>query len=181
MTHLFIMLPVVAAMLATTASAQQKSTEAPHYVGSASCAACHATESAAWEGSDHALAWTEPSPDTVLGDFDDAETTLDGARVRLSTEGGAYMVSITRPDGTEARYPVHSVAGVRPLQQYLLETEPGRLQSFDLAWDTRGAAVVRSLPRSGSEPRRRAALDRSLQELERALRGMPRHRLPQEL
>ncbi|MFC6688898.1 multiheme c-type cytochrome [Jhaorihella thermophila] len=138
MTHLFIMLPVVAAMLATTASAQQKSTEAPHYVGSASCAACHATESAAWEGSDHALAWTEPSPDTVLGDFDDAETTLDGARVRLSTEGGAYMVSITRPDGTEARYPVHSVAGVRPLQQYLLETEPGRLQSFDLAWDTRG-------------------------------------------
>ena len=31
---------------------------------------------------------------------------------------------------------MHSVAGVEPLQQYLLETERGRLQSFDVVWDT---------------------------------------------
>ena len=34
------------------------------------------------------------------------------------------------------RLPVAGVAGVTPLQQYLLETEPGKLQSFDVTWDT---------------------------------------------
>ena len=33
-------------------------------------------------------------------------------------------------------YDVHSVVGIEPLQQYLFETEPGRLQSFDVVWDT---------------------------------------------
>ncbi len=34
------------------------------------------------------------------------------------------------------RFEVNSVAGIAPLQQYLLEIEPGRLQALDLAWDT---------------------------------------------
>ena len=40
------------------------------------------------------------------------------------------------PDGNARRYPIHSVVGVTPLQQYLVETEPGRLQALDVAWDT---------------------------------------------
>ena len=57
------------------------------------------------------------------------------ARFRIDADG-QYHVSVTEKDGTTSNYPVHSVAGVEPLQQYLLETEPGRLQSFDVVWDT---------------------------------------------
>ena len=40
-------------------------------------------------------------------------------------------------DGKRRRFPVIYTFGVEPLQQYLVEVEPGRLQSFLFAWDTR--------------------------------------------
>jgi hypothetical protein len=111
--------------------------ESPVYVGSETCAACHDAETAAWAGSHHALAWTAPSPETVRADFDGTEFTLDAMTARFRIDGsGGYHVSVTETDGVTTDYPVHSVVGVEPLQQYLLETEPGRLQSFDVVWDT---------------------------------------------
>jgi predicted CXXCH cytochrome family protein len=106
------------------------------YVGSEQCSDCHQDQSALWQGSHHALAWTMPGPQTVLGDFDNAEFAHDGTLTRFRTEDGKYYVTVTEKGGTTTDYPVHSVAGVEPLQQYLLETEPGRQQSFDVAWDT---------------------------------------------
>jgi hypothetical protein len=121
------------AACATGASAA----ESPVYVGSDTCAACHDAETADWAGSHHALAWTAPSPDTVRADFDGTEFTLDAMTARFRIDGsGGYHVSVTETDGVTTDYPVHSVVGVEPLQQYLLETEPGRLQSFDVVWDT---------------------------------------------
>ena len=55
---------------------------------------------------------------------------------RFRVEGRAYHVEVTEKDGVTTDYRVHSVAGIEPLQQYVLETEPGRLQSFDVVWDT---------------------------------------------
>ncbi|SLN37639.1 Doubled CXXCH motif (Paired_CXXCH_1) [Pseudoruegeria aquimaris] len=107
----------------------------PAYLGSESCAECHAEETEAWAGSHHAKAWLPPTPGNVLGDFDNATFTQGGLTARFYREDGAYMVEVSEPDGSTARYPVHSAAGIAPLQQYLLETEPGRLQSFDVAWD----------------------------------------------
>jgi predicted CXXCH cytochrome family protein len=109
--------------------------QTPNYVGSESCADCHTEQSTLWQGSQHAAAWTLPGPDTVLGDFDDAEFAHDGTLTKFRTENGTYFVTVTEKDGVTTEYPVHSVAGVAPLQQYLLETEPGRQQSFDVAWD----------------------------------------------
>jgi predicted CXXCH cytochrome family protein len=108
----------------------------PAYVGSAACAECHAAATAAWAGSHHANAWTEPSPGTVRADFDG--TTFEGAgmSVRFSMENGAYHADVTESDGSRSDWTVHSVVGVEPLQQYLFETAPGRLQSFDVVWDT---------------------------------------------
>lgn len=106
------------------------------FVGSQACVDCHADQAAQWEGSHHALAWTMPSPDTVIADFDGTSFELGGMLARFRIEDDAYHVEVTELDGITTDYRVHSVAGIEPLQQYLLETEGGRLQSFDVVWDT---------------------------------------------
>lgn len=110
--------------------------DAPDYIGSASCAGCHRAETAAWRGSHHALAWTPAEAANILGDFNAPPFEHDGTVTRFSHENGAYFIDVTEKDGARRVYPVHSVVGIAPLQQYLLEVEDGRLQSFDVVWDT---------------------------------------------
>ncbi|MEP1933884.1 MAG: multiheme c-type cytochrome, partial [Roseibium sp.] len=109
---------------------------APTYIGSEACADCHTDAAESWSGSDHALAWTPPTPANIVADFDETEFTHDGMLARFRVEDGRHFVTVTENDGITTDYPVHSVAGIRPLQQYILETEPGQLQSFDVVWDT---------------------------------------------
>ncbi len=45
------------------------------YVGRQKCAECHQEQMDLWHGSDHDLAMDHATPQTVLGDFDDAEFT----------------------------------------------------------------------------------------------------------
>ena len=120
--------------LATSATAQTDAV--PNYVGSAACADCHVEATEAWKGSHHAKAWTETTDANVLGDFNNTTFTLNGIMSRFYMDGDTYMIETDGPDGRITRYPVHSVVGIEPLQQYLLETEDGRLQSFDVVWDT---------------------------------------------
>lgn len=108
---------------------------APDYVGSDRCTACHEQETADWRGSHHDLAWTEATPDHVLGDFDNVTFEHGGMSARFYRDGSGYRVEVTETDGVTTDYPIHSVAGIHPLQQYLIETAPGRLQSFDVVWD----------------------------------------------
>ncbi len=121
----------VIVLLATSVSAQS-----PEYVGSDQCVECHEEEVKAWAGSHHAKAWTEVSDDTVLADFDGTEFHHDGMTATFRLNGDSYTAKVTEKDGKTTEYSVHSVVGVEPLQQYLFETEPGRLQSFDVVWDT---------------------------------------------
>ncbi|MEO1678209.1 MAG: multiheme c-type cytochrome [Pseudomonadota bacterium] len=108
----------------------------PAYVGSNTCTGCHTRAAEAWQGSHHALAWTWPSPETIVADFDDTSFAHDGMTARFRVEDDSYYVSVTETDGVTTDYRVHSIAGIEPLQQYLLETEPGKLQSFDVVWNT---------------------------------------------
>ena len=55
--------------------------------------------------------------------------------------------------GQRRSFDVVGVAGVRPLQQYLLAPEPGRTQAFDIAWDTERQRLVRPLSRRGAAGR----------------------------
>ncbi len=119
-----------------SAAQSVSSSQAPDYVGSTACRACHLEASEAWEGSHHALAWTAPTAQNIVADFDDTAFRHDGTLTRFRTEDGRYFVTVTEKDGSTRDYPVHSVAGIEPLQQYLLETETGTLQSFDVVWDT---------------------------------------------
>ena len=107
------------------------------YVGAAACAQCHAAESAAWRGSDHALAMQEATDATVLGDFRERRVTVQGVTSTFSKRDGRFVVRADGPDGTLRDFDVAYVFGVRPLQQYLIPFPGGRFQALGLAWDAR--------------------------------------------
>lgn len=119
--------------MATAGAAAQRAT--PAHVGSETCAACHADEMDAWRRSHHQLAWTLPTQATVLGDFDDAEFVHDDIATHFRRTDDKFIIETEGADGSTREFTVAGVAGIAPLQQYLVETEPGRLQSFDVAWD----------------------------------------------
>jgi predicted CXXCH cytochrome family protein len=108
----------------------------PRYVGSEACSGCHTPIADEWIKSHHALAWTPPDKSTVLGDFSGAALEHKGVVSRFFKRNETFVIETDGPDGKLKEYEVKSVAGIAPLQQYLLETEPGRLQASDLAWDT---------------------------------------------
>ncbi len=105
------------------------------YVGSSACADCHVAETDDWSSSDHANAWRMPGPDMLRGAFQGEVFELDGMRAEFLMDGDTRLVRVTEKDGVTTEYPVHSVGGVAPLEQLILQTEPGRLQSFDVVWD----------------------------------------------
>jgi len=107
------------------------------YTGSDACRECHAQEYDLWRGSHHDLAMQLPTPETVLGDFDDASFTYNGVTTRFYREGDAYRVRTDGEDGKLTDFTVAYVFGVYPLQQYLLPLSRGRLQALSIAWDSR--------------------------------------------
>ena len=112
--------------------------EAPaEYVGTEACSSCHEAAHEAWVGSHHDLAMQVATPDTVLGDFGGTTARYYGETATFVREGEAFFVQTVGADEKSARFPVKYTFGVAPLQQYLVETEPGRLQAFPFAWDTR--------------------------------------------
>lgn len=123
---------VLLLLLATEARADQ-------FVGSERCSDCHQTEHRLWRDSHHDLAMQEPAGDTVLGDFDGATFTRRGVTTTFSRDGDNFIVRTAGEDGTLQDFPVSYVFGIEPLQQYLLPLSRGRLQAFDIAWDTRPA------------------------------------------
>jgi len=107
------------------------------YVGTPKCASCHEAQHQAWLGSHHDLAMQKATPETVLGDFDDVKVKYFKETTRFGRDGDAFFVEALGANGEPGRFPVIYTFGVEPLQQYLVEIEPGRLQSFLFAWDTR--------------------------------------------
>jgi predicted CXXCH cytochrome family protein len=110
------------------------------YVGTAACTECHQDQHDAWQGSHHDLAMQRANESTVLGDFDDTKARYYDETARFFRREGRYWVEAVGADGQLAEFPVVYTFGVEPLQQYLVELEPGRLQSFPYAWDTRAEA-----------------------------------------
>ncbi|MGH7785422.1 MAG: multiheme c-type cytochrome, partial [Candidatus Binatia bacterium] len=113
---------------------------APTHVGGATCAECHAQESALWKTSHHAQAMLAPNAETVRGNFADATFVKDGVTSTFFRRDGGYFVRTDGPDGRLHDYRVAYTFGIDPLQQYLIEMPGGRLQALGIAWDTRPAA-----------------------------------------
>jgi len=124
---------LLAALLTYSAAGQA-------FTGSDTCKNCHASEYALWQGSHHDLAMQLPTPDTVLGDFNDASFTYNNITTRFFRDGDRFMVRTDGEDGALTDFPVSYVFGVYPLQQVLLPLSRGRLQALSIAWDSRPEA-----------------------------------------
>lgn len=83
----------------------------------------------------------EATPDTVLGDFSDAEFRYYDLTSTFSTRNGAFIVRTDNADGELADFAVKFTFGVEPLQQYLVELSDGRVQALPFAWDARDSAA----------------------------------------
>ncbi|WP_138469309.1 cytochrome c3 family protein [Poseidonocella sp. HB161398] len=146
-------MPHLLALLIALLSALPVLAQSPDYAGSDSCTGCHAEEAAAWAGSHHALAWTQAAPGNILADFDGTHFALGDMQVGFSVApDGTRRAEVTERDGSTASYDVHSVVGVAPLQQYLFETGAGRLQSFDVVWDTEKGGWFHLYPEANPPP-----------------------------
>ena len=108
----------------------------PHYVGSSECGSCHQAAFGAWSSSHHSWAWREASAENVLADFTVEPFQHNSPAARFSVHDGRFLAEIEEPDGTSNEYEIKYAVGVEPLQQYLVEPEPGRLQALDIAWNT---------------------------------------------
>lgn len=122
-------------------SAKQIVRSAPHeFVGSDACQQCHRDQYQAWTGSDHHHAFAPANSNTVKGQYDNVTVTYtDGEAVFSQIDSDNYLITVNSTNAKQS-YPVRYTLGHYPLQQYLLETEPGKFQVFALAWDTRPEA-----------------------------------------
>jgi tetratricopeptide (TPR) repeat protein len=106
------------------------------YAGSASCKTCHETAYNRWVGSNHALAQRlfDPAVDRVA--FDPPRTVRHGTQVtEIGLLEGRPVVTAPGPASRPTALVATEVLGHRPLRQFLLPTEGGRLQMTEVAWD----------------------------------------------
>ncbi|MDG6098427.1 tetratricopeptide repeat protein [Alteromonas sp. ZYF713] len=110
------------------------------FVGAKTCATCHSDETNAWRQSDHYRSMLPATADTVLGSFENTEFTAGNRTTRFFKNQNDYYIETPNDDGESQIFEVKYTFGFNPLQQYLLKTERGRLQAFDIAWDNRSEA-----------------------------------------
>jgi predicted CXXCH cytochrome family protein len=108
------------------------------FVGSQACAPCHQAQSDAYVGSHHAKALVVPGTELEKTHFDGPELTSKlGGRTEFSLQDGAPVVTTPQAGGKTATFPIKYVSGVWPLEQYVVATERGKLQSLGVVWDSR--------------------------------------------
>ncbi|MDF1546284.1 MAG: tetratricopeptide repeat protein [Bacteroidales bacterium] len=106
------------------------------FVGKQTCIECHQQEYDLWLGSDHDRAMDTASSETVRGDFNNAEFVWGGFTHKLYTKNDSFYVHTLGPNGKAGDYKIIYTFGVRPLQQYIIPFEDGRLQCLQIAWDS---------------------------------------------
>jgi len=148
--RIFVLLIVAVALLlviivASSSGPLQYSKSSEHdqhhdiFVGSEYCGKCHKQEFQQWQKSDHAKSMMPPETENVLGDFDDKEVVFDGVKTRFTTRNGDFFITTGNSKHEIQTYKVKYTFGYRPLQQYLIDIGDGKLQAFDIAWDSRPA------------------------------------------
>lgn len=117
------------------AAADARLAPLPGHVAEVQCLSCHAEQAALHAGSQHAQAMLPATAASVRARF---PSTYDGpgTQARFVRAGERFMVETAGPDGKPGRFVIAYTFGLEPLQQYLIELPGGRLQAFDLAWDT---------------------------------------------
>jgi predicted CXXCH cytochrome family protein len=136
-----VALSALAILFVVSSLARRRRTGTATYVGSGTCMRCHAAKAARWRGSHHDLAMQPATDSTVAGSFSNARFTYAGVTTTFSRRSGRFVVRTDGPDGVLRDYEVQYTFGVKPLQQYLIELDGGRLQALSIAWDARPKAA----------------------------------------
>ena len=100
------------------------------------CINCHSSAVQAWQNSDHAKAMALPNKNSVLANFNNVNVEHYGQKAYFFIKDNQYQVTISYDDNMD-NYPIKYTFGHFPLQQYLVETENGKLQVLPFAWDAR--------------------------------------------
>ena len=103
------------------------------------CTACHQQSTKDWQRSDHAKAMAVANEINILGDFNNETATHYGQKALFFIKDNIYQATISY-DKKVVTYPIKYTFGYFPLQQYLVETEQGKLQVLPFAWDARAKA-----------------------------------------
>ena len=99
------------------------------------CISCHQQAQHDWEKSDHSQSMAIADKTTVLADFNNKKIEHYGQKAHFFIKNSQYKVTISY-DGSVTTYPIKYTFGYFPLQQYLVETEKGKLQVLPFAWDS---------------------------------------------
>ncbi len=110
--------------------------EGDGYVGNQNCTSCHQEAAKTWEGSHHDKAMQLVTDESVLGDFNDSEISIDGVSYFFFKKESDFYVRALELDGSDNEYKVAYVFGLTPLQQYIVDFPDGRKQVLRVTWDT---------------------------------------------
>jgi tetratricopeptide (TPR) repeat protein len=105
------------------------------------CISCHSDVKKSWYKSDHAKSMALPDGNSVLANFNNIDVEHYGQKAFFFIENNQYKVTVSY-DGNTELYPIKTYLikytfGHFPLQQYLVETDSGKLQVLPFAWDAR--------------------------------------------
>lgn len=100
------------------------------------CISCHQKSQHEWQKSDHAKAMEIVDKNSVKGNFNNVDVKHYGQKAFFFIKDGIYQVTISYDNKVDT-YPIKYTFGHFPLQQYLVETEKGKLQVLPFAWDSR--------------------------------------------
>ena len=100
------------------------------------CVSCHTEAVSKWQKSDHAKAMSLADKKNVLGDFKNIKVEHYSQKARFFETDDGFFIEMNEA-GKVNEYKVDFTFGHYPLQQYLVETEPGTYQVFPFVWDSR--------------------------------------------
>jgi len=103
------------------------------------CLSCHQQSHDKWQQSDHAKAMAIADKNSVLANFNNVNVEHYGQKAHFFIKDNHYQVRISYDDKVDT-FSIKYTFGHYPLQQYLVETEEGRLQVLPFAWDARTKA-----------------------------------------
>jgi len=106
------------------------------YTGRASCVECHKKEDDLWLQSDHHMAMDIATEKSVLGNFNNFNFKHKGLTHRMFRKDGKFYINTNGPGGKFADFEITYTFGYKPLQQYLVPFEGGKLQCLPIAWDS---------------------------------------------
>ncbi|NOQ91516.1 MAG: hypothetical protein GQ552_02225, partial [Flavobacteriaceae bacterium] len=107
------------------------------YIGDKNCVSCHEKENGLWKGSHHDLAMQIANDSTVLGNFNNVKTVIDGVKYHFYKQDNKFLVRVNEIDETEKIYQISYAFGVTPLQQYLVDFDKGKKQVLRVTWDSK--------------------------------------------